>query len=128
MAQDGAALLHRVSRINDPEATEQVGVWWWAAVGWIAGLRCFGRPATCLESEAGRGAQHQPSLDDEDAGVATALIPTPYPPTPNLQGVRDICSSIDDKDAGADCAVALTQAASQRQAGVGARPRFQVSE
>lgn len=48
--------------------------------------------------------------------------------TPALprQEVRDICSSIDDRDAGANCAAALHQAASQRQAGAGPRRRFQV--
>ncbi|PRW45591.1 lipase PLAT LH2 family [Chlorella sorokiniana] len=60
---DGSALLHRVSRLNDPDITEQE--------------------------------------------------------------VRDICASIDDKDAGANCAVALHQAASRRQAGAGPRLRFQ---
>lgn len=43
-----------------------------------------------------------------------------------MQEVRDICASIDDKDAGANCAVALHQAASRRQAGAGPRLRFQV--
>ncbi len=41
--------------------------------------------------------------------------------------VRDICSSIDEAGAGANCAVALHAAAKQRMSGVGPRLRFQVS-
>ena len=48
-------------------------------------------------------------------------FPSSHPPQ-----VRSICESIDEKDAGANCAVALHAAASQRLSGAGPRLRFQV--
>lgn len=77
------------------------------------------------------------SLTDPAAGVLVCLVagdgsallrrvPRINDPELTEQEVRDICSSIDDREAGANCAVALHAAASQRQSGVGPRLRFQV--
>ncbi|EFN54594.1 hypothetical protein CHLNCDRAFT_135440 [Chlorella variabilis] len=76
------------------------------------------------------------SLTDPAAGVLVCLVagdgsallrrvPRINDPELTEQEVRDICSSIDDREAGANCAVALHAAASQRQSGVGPRLRFQ---
>jgi hypothetical protein len=80
-----------------------------------------------------RGAAH----NDPTAGVLVCLIgadgsallhrvPRLNDPEITEQEVRSICGSIDDKDAGADCAIALHAAATHRASGVGPRRRFQV--
>lgn len=59
-------------------------------------------------------------------GAADMCAPAAAPFYPPAQEVREICSSIDDKDAGADCEIALHQAAVRRASGAGPRLRFQV--
>ena len=77
------------------------------------------------------------ALNDPTAGVLVCLIgadgsallhrvPRLNDPEITEQEVRSICGSIDDKDAGADCAIALHAAATHRASGVGPRRRFQV--
>lgn len=137
---DGSALLHRVARLNDPDITEQVGR---RRLRLLAQLDCLHCISGGVLQAAGLVVIAVPQLPRATrcclgqlrllppAGMQRPQVETGMPQREIKllripQEVRDICASIDDKDAGANCAVALHQAASQRQAGAGPRLRFQV--
>jgi hypothetical protein len=61
-----------------------------------------------------------------DGAALLRRLPRLNDPELSEQEVRDICASIDEKEAGANCALALHAAATQRQSGAGPRLRFQV--
>lgn len=82
------------------------------------------------------GMQRGAALSDPTAGIMLCLVsgngtallhrvPRVNDPEITEQEVRNICSSIDEEGAGANCAVALHAAAKHRMSGVGPRLRFQ---
>ncbi|KAL4427631.1 hypothetical protein ABPG75_001720 [Micractinium tetrahymenae] len=94
------------------------------------------RPDTVYTVRLSTAMQRGAALSDPAAGVllclvagdGTALVhrvPRVNDPEITEQEVRNICSSIDEEGAGANCAVALHAAAKQRMSGVGPRLRFQ---
>lgn len=94
------------------------------------------RPDTVYTVRLSTGMQRGAALSDPTAGVMLCLVagdgtallhrvPRMNDPEITEQEVRNICSSIDEEGAGANCAVALHAAAKQRMSGVGPRLRFQ---
>ncbi|KAL4855806.1 hypothetical protein ACK3TF_003579 [Chlorella vulgaris] len=63
-----------------------------------------------------------------DGSALLHRVPRITDPELAEQEVRDICASIDDKEAGADCSLALHAAASQRQSGASAPPRLRFQQ